>query len=515
MGIELQIPALTTEQLQLLDRQAVVHSAEIILVLLQRARQPLPLCRRLGRLRRARHHQPEVVQLRQGIRAVGAQVHKPEPLGPGRGRLAHEAHRPTIDRPHRHVAVEVQALTPPEPLPPQLREGVVDRGTRHKTHIVQLDVAGGGAASQHHQKQLRVVSQGLHDQHSSSCESADAMVDVVVVGAGLSGLIAARRLIQQGQRVRVLEARPRVGGLMVSQSLSDGIFCWQGKRIKAPLAKRFEDSLVFFEPGALDLEAKGLEATRALQRAFTALVAQLNPRQPWLTPDAERLDRLTVSAWAAKQTTLHLAWTQAVAPQTETPEAWLVQEGAGAVSLQLAADLRAGSPGALMLEASVLAIQQTEAMGGMTKILTRYSRPFWREQGLNDLGTGEQPWLDLTADSGPPGEQPAVLASFVAGERAITMAALPEAKRRALILKDLVSYWAPTPPAPSIWWNKPGMTKPGPAMPAWLPAPRVAQLPPAMGVCAGRVPRSPRAGLAISKAPSRPGSWPRPPLPDT
>jgi monoamine oxidase len=368
------------------------------------------------------------------------------------------------------------------------------------------------------------------------------MVDVVVVGAGLSGLIAARRLIQQGQRVRVLEARPRVGGLMVSQSLSDGIFCWQGKRIKAPLAKRFEDSLVFFEPGALDLEAKELEATRALQRAFTALVAQLNPRQPWLTPDAERLDRLTVSAWAAKQTTLplahlplewlcrvggsggfepweasilHLAWTQAVAPQTETPEAWLVQEGAGAVSLQLAADLRAGSPGALMLEASVLAIQQTEAMGGMTKILTRYSRPFWREQGLNGLGTGEQPWLDLTADSGPPGEQPAVLASFVAGERAITMAALPEAERRALILKDLVSYWAPTPPAPSIWWNKPGMTKPGPAMPAWLPAPRVAQLPPAMGVCAGRVPRSPRAGLAIAKAPSRPGSWPRPPLPDT
>jgi monoamine oxidase len=379
-------------------------------------------------------------------------------------------------------------------------------------------------------------------------------VDVVVVGAGLSGLIAARRLIQHGQRVRVLEARARVGGRMVSQTLSDGsvvdlggqwggsthhrfeallrelglgsypsyyagdgAFCWQGKRVQAPLAERFEDSLVFFDPGALGVDAEELAAARALQQAFTALVAQINPSQPWLTPDAERLDRLTVSAWAAQQTSLplarlpldwlcrvggsggfepweasilHLAWTQSVAPQTETPEAWLVRGGAEAVSQQLAAELLAGHPGSLVLEAPVLAIQQNEAaatvvaegldplqaravivavpppqrqairfepalppahqallqrtaMGGMTKILARYGKPFWREQGLNGLGTGEQPWLDLTADSGPPEEQPAVLASFVAGERAITMAALPEAERRALILKDLVSYWGP------------------------------------------------------------------------
>jgi monoamine oxidase len=113
-------------------------------------------------------------------------------------------------------------------------------------------------------------------------------VDAVVVGAGLSGLVAARRLIEQGKRVRVLEARPRVGGRMVSQTLSDGsvvdlggqwegsthhrfaallqelglssyprydagdsIFCWRGKRVQAPLAERFDDSMVFFDPGAL------------------------------------------------------------------------------------------------------------------------------------------------------------------------------------------------------------------------------------------------------------------------
>ena len=47
-------------------------------------------------------------------------------------------------------------------------------------------------------------------------------VDVVVIGAGLAGLTAARDIIRSGLSCVILEARDRVGGKTWSQELPDG-----------------------------------------------------------------------------------------------------------------------------------------------------------------------------------------------------------------------------------------------------------------------------------------------------
>ena len=51
----------------------------------------------------------------------------------------------------------------------------------------------------------------------------EATIDAIVIGAGLSGLVAARRLTAGGASVRVLEARDRVGGRTLSVPLGQGI----------------------------------------------------------------------------------------------------------------------------------------------------------------------------------------------------------------------------------------------------------------------------------------------------
>src|ERR1700723_2562051 len=52
--------------------------------------------------------------------------------------------------------------------------------------------------------------------------SSSSSADVLVVGAGFSGLAAARKIAKAGKSVIVLEARDRVGGKILNKVLADG-----------------------------------------------------------------------------------------------------------------------------------------------------------------------------------------------------------------------------------------------------------------------------------------------------
>lgn len=73
---------------------------------------------------------------------------------------------------------------------------------------------------------------------SPAGSDAATTADVVVVGAGLAGLSAARELGQKGLDVRVLEARDRVGGRTLSQRLSGGDVVDLGAQWLGPTQER-------------------------------------------------------------------------------------------------------------------------------------------------------------------------------------------------------------------------------------------------------------------------------------
>ncbi len=157
--------------------------------------------------------------------------------------------------------------------------------------------------------------------------------DVVVVGAGLAGLTAARELAGAGLDVQVLEARDRVGGRTLSQSIGEGLEDivevggqWVGPTQHEVLALAHEFGI---ETYPTHVEGKNLfEDDRGKLKRYRGTIPMLGPlvmvdygladwklkrlikqvsaEAPWEAEDAERLDEQTFATWirrTAKTTT--------------------------------------------------------------------------------------------------------------------------------------------------------------------------------------------------------------------
>jgi monoamine oxidase len=151
-----------------------------------------------------------------------------------------------------------------------------------------------------------------------------SIVDVAVVGAGLSGLVSAYRLHQAGAEVLILEAKNRVGGRLMTSATGAGVGVdsggsWIGPRHQAVLAllNEFDIDLVpQFTDGANLLHVRGrtyrykgevprlrphemLDLARA-QWALDRMAARLGS-PPWPGGFAARLDERTLGAWMRRR----------------------------------------------------------------------------------------------------------------------------------------------------------------------------------------------------------------------
>ena len=152
------------------------------------------------------------------------------------------------------------------------------------------------------------------------------VTDVLIVGAGLSGLRAAQLIQQAGLSANVLEARDRVGGRMLSRRLEDGTTIDLGAQWINPYQKRMYalvqrynlkmierhtkgDSIVGFgkhfqrmsgttPPISLISKLDLLQISWRIDR----MAHQMSVTEPWQYRLAEQLDSISFDVWLEKNT---------------------------------------------------------------------------------------------------------------------------------------------------------------------------------------------------------------------
>jgi monoamine oxidase len=169
-------------------------------------------------------------------------------------------------------------------------------------------------------------------------------VDVVVVGGGLSGLVAARKVREKGRSVLVVEARDRVGGRLLNHELRNGSVIESGGAFIGPTQNHIKQlatdlgvdtfkeyvagnniyvkntpagSTAIPYTGTIPPDPTILPDAGQLQTRIDQMASEIDVAAPWKHPSAEQWDSMSFDTWVRQQTAnpqvrdLLLCYTQA------------------------------------------------------------------------------------------------------------------------------------------------------------------------------------------------------------
>jgi monoamine oxidase len=301
--------------------------------------------------------------------------------------------------------------------------------------------------------------------------------DVVVMGAGLAGLSAARDLAHGGADVVVLEARNRPGGRVEQTTLADGRLVQLGGEVVGPFHKAYyglveelgltlvpsfpqlpgEDTLVMTDGRYVGEFAFMSDEDRAsydaADEAFGKLAATVDPDDPWSHPDAERLDRISVGQW--------LREAGATPNAVRARDVSMLALSAESVErTSLLSDLRkeaaAGGKGFYDYEvwecervaegSATVALRMAEELGHRIRYATPVTRARVSPQGCRvTTATGEHFDCDAVVSAIPVGPLRRIRIEGVSRERLASL----DRQRHALAAKVVFAY-------ESSWWEEQG-----------------------------------------------------------
>lgn len=287
-------------------------------------------------------------------------------------------------------------------------------------------------------------------------------VDAVIIGAGVAGLRCASNLNRAGLRVRILEARSRIGGRLDAFEAGGSSFdlgatwFWSNEPRIAQL----------IETEQIEVFAQHLDGDALLHTAEGTQRADGNPID---VPSGRFVDgaRSVTSALAAHLPVDSIELGVAATAVTRLDDCLRVETHAGtaitahavvlALPPALAINLMTFTP-ALPARVEQLAAVVPVWMGATTKVVAVYERPFWRDDGLAGSAMSYVGPLREIHDMSAPDGGPGALFGFAASPGNGEVIAVEA------VLAQLVDLFGPAAAAPIeirvLDWSEEEFTSP-------------------------------------------------------